>query len=354
MSRSALGRRPALTLIELLVVIAIIGVLIALLLPAVQKVREAANRMRCQSNLRQLGVALHHFHDVQGHLPPGLISGGLNLGDAEATGFTLILPYLEQDNTYRTYDFDVAWYQPQNYDAVGTTIKLFYCPSNRDRGALDLAPIAAQWGVPLPPFAASVDYAFCKGANGTLNRNWQRCPLPVRGVFGPRDSADQGVRLLEVTNGDGTSLTFALGDATGGSPLFLVRDLKNPTQPVLDPQTGQPIPVEQSWSAAGVTDPAHPYYGSVFAVTAQYGLAPDPRDEPMNRRPVTPTISGGDTGDNRSGRDSVSGFRSLHASGCNFLFCDGSVRFVRQDINPAIYRALSTYAGGEAIGPESY
>jgi prepilin-type N-terminal cleavage/methylation domain-containing protein/prepilin-type processing-associated H-X9-DG protein len=341
--------RAGLTLIELLVVIAIIAVLVAMLLPAVQKVREAANRMRCANNLKQLGLALHHFNDVRGSFPPGMVSGGLNLGDAEATGFTFLLPYLEQDNTYRLYDFETPWYQPPNYDVIAIPVKLFYCPSNRDHGEIDLAPIAAQWGVPLPPQAASCDYAFCKGSDGSLSPRWSRCPLRVRGVFGPRDPGQLGVTLLEITDADGTSNTIAMGDAAGGTPFFLVRDLGDPTQPVLDPTTGLPIPIDQSWSAAGVTDVAHPYYGSAFAVTAQYGLAPDPGDEPMNRRPATPTVNGGDPfGDNRTGRDLTSGFRSRHPDGCNFLFCDGSVRYLHQNIDPAVYRALSTYAGGEA------
>ncbi len=294
-----------------------------------------------------------------GVFPPGQISSTPNVSDGETSGYVHLLPHLEQNGASVSYHLDKKWWDPANAQAIATEIPVLFCPSNRLSGRIDLAKLGQMWHLQLPPAAGACDYAFCKGANASLTLEWQQVPLQVRGVFGvckPEEMPEQ-VSLTTITNGDGTSNTFLMGDAAGG-PFYQIRDLKKPGKLAIDMLTNKPAFMEQTWGAPGITDPYHPWYASIFAVTAQYGLGSDPKDEPINRRPGTPTIFSGygnsSSGDNSSGVDSVSGFRSLHTGGCNFLFADGSVRFITTTIHPDIYRALSTYAGGEAIAQGDY
>jgi prepilin-type N-terminal cleavage/methylation domain-containing protein/prepilin-type processing-associated H-X9-DG protein len=365
--------RRGFTLLELLVVIAIIAILIGLLLPAVQKVREAANRMKCANNLKQFGLAMHGYHDVVGYLPPG-ITTWMNVEDAAHTGFTYMLPYLEQANIYRQFDLTKQWYARPNYTPVAAEIPLMYCPSNRSRGSMDLTAEIYVWGGAMPPTVGSTDYLLCKGANAAVHQNARLIPLGCRGVFNVyADSSNPDftpiggaisplvVRLTDIT--DGTSSTFAMGEGAGNTPRYLLCEMTLGandvpvlgSRPATNPYTGQTIQPDQAWSAASVSGPNQPWYTSIFGVTAQYGLGTAPKDERMNNRLVTPSayvdsdLTPRFFGDNRDGLDFLSGFRSLHPGGCNFLFCDGSVRWVSEGIEPPVYRALSTYAGGETV-----
>jgi prepilin-type N-terminal cleavage/methylation domain-containing protein/prepilin-type processing-associated H-X9-DG protein len=366
-------RRSGLTLIELVVVLAIIGVLMALLLPAVQKVREAANRMKCANNLKQFGLAMHGHHDTTGYLPPG-ITTWMNGEDAAHTGFTYMLPFLEQDNLFRQMNLKQQWYLPANYAPVAVEIPLMYCPSNRTGGSMDLTAEIYAWGGPMPPRVGSTDYILCKGANAAIHQDASLIPLACRGVFNVYadssnpdfvnlDGTTSGlvVRLTHIT--DGTSTTFAIGEGAGNNRRYLLRQMRLVnnqvvlgSEPAINPYTGTTIQPDQAWAAASIAGENNPWYTSIFGVTAQYGIEPNPRDEPMNNRLVMPSAyadtefgRGEWTGDNRDGWAFISGFRSMHPGGCNFLFCDGGVRWVNEAIEPAVYRALSTYGGGEVV-----
>lgn len=210
MRPSQSARRVGFTLIELLVVIAIIAVLIGLLLPAVQKVREAAARSTCQNNLKQLGLALHSHHDAQGKFPQGgalTLASPLPAANAPAyhhTWITFLLPYIEQDNLFKTANMQQrAWGQAI---VQAPTIKTLRCPSDSGYTAPD-----ETWGMTVTNYIGSEGYHWWPTANldPAWGGNWAQ--LPKSGDYSGLFVVTRTLRMADMT--DGTSNTVALSEA---------------------------------------------------------------------------------------------------------------------------------------------
>ncbi len=189
--------RRGFTLIELLVVIAIIAILIALVLPAVQQAREAARRTQCKGNLKQMGIALHNYHEAHNTFPPGVIAKSDDLQNAMHSGLTLLLPQLEQRVVSHRYNFNLPWRHPSNVAATNVAISVFRCPTAG-------APVPQNGGYPMP----GTDYAFSKGP---------RAYLCLRGVGGGMFDVNSRIRTADVR--DGLSNTFAMGEAATAANL---------------------------------------------------------------------------------------------------------------------------------------
>jgi prepilin-type N-terminal cleavage/methylation domain-containing protein/prepilin-type processing-associated H-X9-DG protein len=214
-------RRPGFSLVEMLVVISIIAILMGLLLPAVQRVREAANRISCYNNLHQIGLACHNYHDTLGTLPAARV------GDWPAYGATwavLIMPYLEQDNLFKTWDLKKSYYKQTDL-ARQTPVKIYFCPSRAryrqlsDPGNEEWIPgkwvptdedgdvgywVGTTYGPPTP--GALGDYACSLGTLGPDDNH----DTLIYASDGAISAQAPGIRLLEIT--DGTSHTLLVGE----------------------------------------------------------------------------------------------------------------------------------------------
>jgi prepilin-type N-terminal cleavage/methylation domain-containing protein/prepilin-type processing-associated H-X9-DG protein len=299
--------RRGFTVIELLVVIAIIAVLIGMLLPAIQKVREAAARIRCQNNLKQLALATHHYHDAVGYLPyNSLIDGGGYGPQTRAWSWlALLLPYVEQESLYRQANIPTNTLF-QSSDAVATQVRGFLCPSDSSsaRGPRDDAADLGMWN---PPFikAGQTNY---KGVGGS---NWAWGDSEWRNI-GPSGN------INGMTAGDGL---FYRSDYTRKKGFVAITDGQSNTLLI-----GEALPESTKWCSWPYANNAVGTCAIALNATQQDGTPIDPWSW-----------------------ENSYGFASRHAGGAYFALADGSVRFVKDSIDLATYRALATIRGGEVI-----
>ena len=330
-------RRRGFTLIELLVVIAIIAVLIALLLPAVQAAREAARRAQCTNNLKQIGLAIANYENVNGSLPIGIF--GASIYDSPPcdqaspitnhkteTAFALILPYLEATAQSNSINFIVGPGYGINTTGYATKLGAYICPSDLPSSPNDVT----QGFIPTPQSS----YGLCIGVTEVI----------MYGFYSTAGTKTPGCEAISTGDGafnknycypvaaflDGMSNTITIGETSR----FLT----------------EPSSATQFWSFAypftGVLNELHP---TAYAYVVPQINAPLQR---LTETAVTSTIitpANIATWYTAPGASTLGnfGFRSMHPGGANFVFGDGSVKFLKQTINQATYRALGTRAGGE-------
>ena len=353
------ARSSGFTLIELLVVIAIIAVLIALLLPAVQAAREAARRAQCTNNLKQIGLALHNYESANTCFPPSgestmfnTTSGvpGTQFVDGGWSALARLLPFQEGGASFNALNFSVDYNEAtgMNFTGASTVVNIFLCPSavRQPAGGRDSVD-------PNDPITQAYGYGYGVNDYGAtcytdINPAGVQTGYSLATPYRLKASRANGclkqgmTRISEIT--DGTSNTIAIGEDAGRDARFL-----SPyTEGYYDPN-GDPRPI-LGMGPAGGTGVYRRYWrwaepdGS-FGVSGQINN----KFRPMFGNvydPMNPTA-----GNNAGANDEIFSF---HPGGANVLFGDGSVKFLKDSINTAVYRALGTRDSGEVVSSDGF
>jgi prepilin-type N-terminal cleavage/methylation domain-containing protein/prepilin-type processing-associated H-X9-DG protein len=308
--------RPAFTLIELLVVIAIIAVLLGLLVPAVQKVRESANRLDCQNNLKQIGIAVHNYHDTFKYLPPARVGR-----DAYATWPVLVAPYLEAQNLSSLWDVKQVYQRQTNPLARTTALKVFFCPTRRAPMTSPADQNGANGGLE----GACGDYACCDGNGYERDSKEGRGAMISALVQNPNVGDDNPfpapiLMFRSRTNfaaiTDGLSSTLLIGE-----------------KHVRPGHLGEADDGDQAYYSG------YNYTSAQRSAGYYYPQGGGRLDNPL-MRPTDPAAP--------------DRFGSWHPGVCNFVFCDGSVHALPVDLDIEVLCNLSLRNDGRPVAADAY
>ena len=352
-----LNLRRGFTLIELLVVIAIIAVLIALLLPAVQSAREAARRIQCVNNLKQLGLGMHNYESSNGVLPPQMVLTFNRLGavawKSSWSASSRIAPYLEQGSVYNAINYTNKTSDPTNATAVSTQLKVFLCPSEPNQQAFtstNSAGVTSTYGVS--------NYGWCLGTWYTFGGFAGSGPTP--GAIGSNMSR----RFASIT--DGLSNTLLGAEVKTYTPSYHDCGVVPPPGPT-GPSSYPDVPTVLASVAASPTSGCriatapldmlgggHTRWsnGNAFYDGFTTALPPNTRS-PAGTPAVDSDLTSVDEDDGGPTYAAVTA-RSYHSGSVNVLFADGSVHSIKDSINWQTWRALGTVGGGEVISADKY